>query len=193
MSEQLGRIVVPVLHPGLRTTHNVNIYDVFIPISGLRRGAPHISLFARRIFVDILQLAIMGSLGNSSNGLFKDTTGVPFAVLSEPNKQDVDRRINENHPSSPSQPRQRDLDEDEQDDAQRTSFADLTVNLILCGLGAGILSLPWTLAGAGVANGLFWNFFILAVCYGTNMLLVLASERTQVFCFEDLLDLAVGG
>lgn len=75
----------------------------------------------------------------------------------------------------------------------RTSFFDVTVNLILAGLGAGILSLPWTLAGAGIINGVFWNFFVVALCYMTMMFVVVAAERAQVFCFEDLLEVAVDG
>mmetsp|Transcript_58954 Transcript_58954/g.172578 ORF Transcript_58954/g.172578 Transcript_58954/m.172578 type:complete len:494 (+) Transcript_58954:62-1543(+) len=69
----------------------------------------------------------------------------------------------------------------------------LVVNLVLCGLGAGILSLPWTLAGAGILNGLCWTLLVLGICYFTIMLLVKAGEKEQCFSLEELLERAAPG
>lgn len=69
----------------------------------------------------------------------------------------------------------------------------LVLNLVLCGLGAGILSLPWTVAGAGVLNSLVWTALVLWVCYFTIMLLVEAGEWQQCFSLEELLEKAVEG
>eukprot|EP00927_Polykrikos_kofoidii_P018356 TRINITY_DN18499_c0_g1_i1.p1 TRINITY_DN18499_c0_g1~~TRINITY_DN18499_c0_g1_i1.p1 ORF type:complete len:435 (-),score=50.67 TRINITY_DN18499_c0_g1_i1:242-1546(-) len=73
-----------------------------------------------------------------------------------------------------------------------TLDTSLMVNLVLCGLGTGILSLPWTLAGTGIFNGLVWTAAVLWITYFTIMLLVEAGEREQCFTLEDLLERAVG-
>ncbi|CAD7964518.1 unnamed protein product [Amoebophrya sp. A25] len=70
----------------------------------------------------------------------------------------------------------------------QVSFGRLTVNMVLCGLGAGILSLPWTTAGAGLVNATVWNASILGLSYYTMMLMVNAAERHQVYEMEGLLE-----
>ena len=69
----------------------------------------------------------------------------------------------------------------------QVSFARLTVNMVLCGLGAGILSLPWTTAGAGILNAGFWNAAVLGLSYFTMMMMVRAAERHGCFDMEALL------
>eukprot|EP00397_Hematodinium_sp_SG-2012_P028205 GEMP01029684.1.p1 GENE.GEMP01029684.1~~GEMP01029684.1.p1 ORF type:complete len:421 (+),score=55.16 GEMP01029684.1:31-1293(+) len=63
----------------------------------------------------------------------------------------------------------------------KTSFANLTLNLVMCGLGAGLLSLPWGVAGAGIVFSLITIFFALALNAGTMMALVYCAERRQIF------------
>eukprot|EP00392_Amoebophrya_sp_AT5.2_P001312 g1314.t1 len=62
------------------------------------------------------------------------------------------------------------------------------MNMVLCGLGAGILSLPWTTAGAGLLNAAFWNFTILSLSYYTMMMMVRCGEKYQLFDMEALLN-----
>jgi len=65
--------------------------------------------------------------------------------------------------------------------APKTSFAAMTTNLITAGLGAGILSLPWSLAGASVGVGVATIAVGLLVNGWTLMILVEAAEKTQRF------------
>ena len=66
------------------------------------------------------------------------------------------------------------------------SLNRMTINLVLCGLGAGILSLPWTTAGAGVLNAGFWICTVLGISYKTMIVLVQAAEKEQLFDLETL-------
>mmetsp|Transcript_76653 Transcript_76653/g.165854 ORF Transcript_76653/g.165854 Transcript_76653/m.165854 type:complete len:430 (-) Transcript_76653:509-1798(-) len=65
--------------------------------------------------------------------------------------------------------------------APKTSFAAMTTNLITAGLGAGILSLPWSLAGASVGVGVALIAVGLLVNGWTLMILVEAAEEVQQF------------
>jgi amino acid permease len=80
-----------------------------------------------------------------------------------------------------------------QEPAKEGLDVGLMLNLVLCGLGAGMLSMPWTVAGAGIVNGMIWTFGVLALTYFTVMLLVKAGEKEQCFCFEELVVRAAPG
>jgi len=69
----------------------------------------------------------------------------------------------------------------------------LTLNLVLCGLGAGMLSMPWTQAGTGIINMMVWAFLVLLVTYFTIMLVVRAGEKAQCWTFEELIEKAAPG
>ena len=60
----------------------------------------------------------------------------------------------------------------------------------MTGLGVGVLALPWTVAGAGIVNGILWNTFQLGMFYWTSMRLIYAAEKEQVFTMEGLLERA---
>lgn len=70
-----------------------------------------------------------------------------------------------------------------------TSFVGVVANLVTMSLGASILSLPWTMAGASVITGCVIMFIVLVQMFWTNMIIVFAGERHQVFNLADLLDL----
>lgn len=67
------------------------------------------------------------------------------------------------------------------------SGAKLAVNLITGGLGTGILSLPWSTAGATLIPALVIIFVVLAVNAWTIRILVGAAERFQTFDLGGLL------
>ncbi len=56
------------------------------------------------------------------------------------------------------------------------------LNLVLCGLGAGLLSFPWATAGAGLLNMAFWNFCSVLLGYKISLVMVKACYLQQ--CFE---------
>jgi len=64
---------------------------------------------------------------------------------------------------------------------------EMTMNFINGGLGSGILSMPWGLAGAGLFNATLIIFFVLAANALTCSLLVYAGDRHQVFDLAALL------
>lgn len=61
------------------------------------------------------------------------------------------------------------------------SLYGLTVNLVMIGLGTGVLTQAWGLAGASVIPGLITLAFVLLVNYVTIMILIHAAEKTQIF------------
>eukprot|EP00437_Effrenium_voratum_P025635 CAMPEP_0181411850 /NCGR_PEP_ID=MMETSP1110-20121109/8108_1 /TAXON_ID=174948 /ORGANISM="Symbiodinium sp., Strain CCMP421" /LENGTH=408 /DNA_ID=CAMNT_0023534523 /DNA_START=81 /DNA_END=1307 /DNA_ORIENTATION=+ len=65
--------------------------------------------------------------------------------------------------------------------------AQLTLNLVVCGLGTGILTLPWSLAGASLIFGVAIIAAVLVVNAWTILLLVEAAETYQVFDIGGLL------
>lgn len=60
-------------------------------------------------------------------------------------------------------------------------------NVITAGLGAGILSVPWTAAGASVFTAILILFGVLLVNYWTIMILIEGAEKYQVFDLGALL------
>merc|ERR1712232_1535630 len=56
------------------------------------------------------------------------------------------------------------------------------------GLGAGILSIPWTSAGASVLPAVAILFLVLLLNYWTIMILIEGGERYQVFDLGALLN-----
>merc|ERR550525_1864890 len=60
-------------------------------------------------------------------------------------------------------------------------------NVITAGLGAGILSVPWTAAGASVVPALVILFLVLLINYWTIMILIRGGEKYQVFDLGALL------
>ncbi|CAJ1459913.1 unnamed protein product, partial [Effrenium voratum] len=65
--------------------------------------------------------------------------------------------------------------------------AQLTLNIVVCGLGTGILTLPWSLAGASLIFGVAIIAAVLVVNAWTILLLVEAAETYQVFDLGGLL------
>ncbi|CAJ1435740.1 unnamed protein product [Effrenium voratum] len=63
----------------------------------------------------------------------------------------------------------------------------LTLNLINASLGSGALSLPWAAAGASLMAAAGVMFLVLALNLGTNLILVVAAERLQIFDLGGLL------
>lgn len=57
----------------------------------------------------------------------------------------------------------------------------ITANLITATLGCGILSLPWATAGASLLPSMVLTILVLALNAGTNMILVLAADKHQVY------------
>jgi hypothetical protein len=70
---------------------------------------------------------------------------------------------------------------------KRTSATATTVNLINASLGSGILSLPWATAGSSLFVSVGLTFLVLALNGVTNMILVVAAERSQCFDLGNLL------
>lgn len=70
---------------------------------------------------------------------------------------------------------------------QDVSVFGLTVNLIMIGLGTGVLAQAWGIAGASVVPGLFIIGFVLALNFATIMVLVHAAERHQQFDLSALM------
>ncbi|CAE7522897.1 AVT1J [Symbiodinium natans] len=72
-------------------------------------------------------------------------------------------------------------------EAQGTSQLALILNLINATLGCGILSLPWATAGASLVPAALLTLVVLASNAGTNLILVYAAEKEQVFDLGSLL------
>lgn len=73
------------------------------------------------------------------------------------------------------------------DDRKGASLGEITTNLITAGLGAGILSLPWAMAGASLLPSVATTLLVMCLNAITVMLLVTAAERTQAFDLGSLL------
>lgn len=76
---------------------------------------------------------------------------------------------------------------------KKASLFSISANLVMSGLGAGILSLPWAMAGASILPSVFTTLVVMALNAGTIMILVLAAERHQVFDLGALLSYLPGG
>lgn len=72
-------------------------------------------------------------------------------------------------------------------ESTKASPTQLTLNLITGALGAGVLSLPWSTAGASVLTSVLITGVVLLVNAWTIMILVEAAERHQVFDLGGLL------
>ncbi|CAJ1362907.1 unnamed protein product [Effrenium voratum] len=72
-------------------------------------------------------------------------------------------------------------------DSDKVTSSAMVLNLIVGGLGTGMLSLPWAMAGASVAVGSLIIVLVIAVNVWTIMILVHAAERHQVFDLGALL------
>jgi len=65
--------------------------------------------------------------------------------------------------------------------AEKATAGQLTVNLIVGGLGAGIFSLPWSTAGASVIPAISMIAAVLVVTYFTLMIIIHAGEQHKAF------------
>jgi amino acid permease len=68
-----------------------------------------------------------------------------------------------------------------------TTMQEATINLICGGLGTGMFSLPWTMAGASVLPGVLTIFAVIAINIVTIAILVEAAERHKAFDLGALL------
>lgn len=78
-------------------------------------------------------------------------------------------------------------DEQSRTERSKASLFSISANLVMSGLGAGILSLPWAMAGASIIPSVLTIMLVMALNAGTIMILVLAAERHQVFDLGSLL------
>lgn len=69
----------------------------------------------------------------------------------------------------------------------RASLASVAANLVTAGLGAGILSLPWAMAGASLLPSVATTVVVMALNAVTVMILIEAAERFQAFDLGSLL------
>jgi len=69
----------------------------------------------------------------------------------------------------------------------KASANSVMFNVITAGLGAGILSVPWTAAGASVIPAIVILFLVLLINYWTIMILIEGGEKYQVFDLGALL------
>eukprot|EP00746_Dinoflagellata_sp_MGD_P009679 gnl/MRDRNA2_/MRDRNA2_119754_c0_seq1.p1 gnl/MRDRNA2_/MRDRNA2_119754_c0~~gnl/MRDRNA2_/MRDRNA2_119754_c0_seq1.p1 ORF type:complete len:443 (-),score=68.62 gnl/MRDRNA2_/MRDRNA2_119754_c0_seq1:251-1579(-) len=69
----------------------------------------------------------------------------------------------------------------------KTTASDLTVNLIAGGLGAGIFSLPWSMAGASLVPSILTIGGVLLLNGWTMVILVEAAEHWKAFDLGGLL------
>lgn len=74
----------------------------------------------------------------------------------------------------------------------KVTYRQSVMNVIAGGLGTGMFSLPWSMAGASVLPGLLLTVLVVALNLGTIMILVLAAERHQVFDLGNVLALLPG-
>lgn len=65
--------------------------------------------------------------------------------------------------------------------------AQLMLNIVVCGLGTGLFTLPWSVAGASCFLGVAIVAFVLALNAWTIFLLVEAAEAYQAFDIGSLL------
>jgi len=72
-------------------------------------------------------------------------------------------------------------------DQPRVKGSEMVMNLIVGGLGTGMLSLPWAMAGASVSVGVAIIVLVVAVNIWTIMILVVGAERYQVYDLGALL------
>jgi len=75
----------------------------------------------------------------------------------------------------------------------KASLFSISANLVMSGLGAGILSLPWAMAGASIVPSVLTIMLVMALNAATIMILVFAAERYQVFDLGSLLGHLPGG
>jgi amino acid permease len=68
-----------------------------------------------------------------------------------------------------------------------TTVREATINLICGGLGTGMLSLPWTMAGASVLPGILTIFCVVGINVFTISVLVEAAEKHKAFDLGSLL------
>jgi len=68
------------------------------------------------------------------------------------------------------------------------SATAITLNLIAMGLGSGLLTMPWGVAGASVLNSVLLLAIVLAMNFWTITILVRACEQWQVFDLGSLLN-----
>mmetsp|Transcript_127096 Transcript_127096/g.247686 ORF Transcript_127096/g.247686 Transcript_127096/m.247686 type:complete len:494 (+) Transcript_127096:69-1550(+) len=68
-----------------------------------------------------------------------------------------------------------------------TTIREATINLICGGLGTGMFSLPWTMAGASVLPGILTIFGVIGINIFTIVVLVEAAERHKAFDLGALL------
>jgi len=67
------------------------------------------------------------------------------------------------------------------------TVTQLTISLIVGGLGAGILSMPWSAAGASVIPSIIIAILVLGINAWTIMILVITAEKYQEFDVAALL------
>jgi len=60
----------------------------------------------------------------------------------------------------------------------KVSYYGTLINVVNATLGAGILSIPWSMAGASILGGVFLLAFGLAINLCTNMIYIYVSDRT---------------
>lgn len=72
------------------------------------------------------------------------------------------------------------------------SATTTTINLITGGLGSGILSLPWAIAGASIVSAIVLGAFVLLLNAWTIMLLIRAGDAHQRFDLGSLLGMLPG-
>lgn len=77
--------------------------------------------------------------------------------------------------------------------AKPASACAMTLNLITLGLGTGLLSMPWSTAGASIGTMVVSSFFVLLLNLWTMIVIVQASERWQEFDLGFLLGHLPGG
>merc|ERR1719223_1431087 len=64
---------------------------------------------------------------------------------------------------------------------------ELVVNLITCGLGTGVFTLPWSTAGSSVVPAVAIIGFVLGLNAWTISIIVEAGERHQTFNLGSLM------
>lgn len=74
-----------------------------------------------------------------------------------------------------------------QNKEQKATSLHITFNLITCGLGTGVFTLPWSTAGASITVSLLIVTLVLALNAWTISILVEAAERHQTFDLGSLL------
>lgn len=70
---------------------------------------------------------------------------------------------------------------------QKATSLQITFNLITCGLGTGVFTLPWSTAGASIVPAIIIVALVLALNAWTISILVEAAERHQTFDLGSLL------